>query len=115
MGPVGCPRSRARYKQDIAYLNEAELRAYRDQLLNMPLASYHYRSAPHSQPQLGFIIEDIEPSAAVSGDHVNLYGYLSMAVAAIQVQQAQIHALEQELRALREQVANADSESICAP
>ena len=61
------------------------------------------------------MIDDVEPSVAVSGDHVNLYGYLSMAVAAIQVQQSQIQALEQELRALREQVANPDSAPICAP
>src|SRR6185295_2111417 len=72
-GATMCPISRARYKRDIAYLDEAGLRTYRDQILNMPLASYHYRSAPESAPQLGFIIEDIEPSVAVSGDHVNLY------------------------------------------
>ena len=116
-GPGGCPISRARYKQDIAYLDEAGLRAYRDQVLNMPLASYHYRSAPSAAPQLGFIIEDIEPSVAVSGDHVNLYGYLSMAVAAIQVQQNQIEALERETRALRAQIAEPDSANanMCTP
>ena len=40
--------------------------------------------------QLGFIIEELEPSAAVRGDRVNVYGYLSMAVAAIQVQDQQL-------------------------
>jgi len=101
MQPGGCPISRARFKQDIAYLSEQELQDYHEQLMSMQLASYHYRTAPQSSPQLGFIIEDIEPSAAVRGDHVNLYGYLSMAVAAIQVQQRQIRALESELQALR--------------
>lgn len=114
-GLGGCPISRARYKQDIAYLDEAGLRGYRDQILSMPLASYHYRSAPHSDPQLGFIIEDIEPSVAVSGDHVNLYGYLSMAVAAIQVQQRQIADLEREVHGLREQVASEPPAVMCTP
>jgi hypothetical protein len=103
-GIGGCPISRARYKQEIEYLNEQQLRAYHEQLMSLPLASYRYRSAPET-PQLGFIIDDIEPSVAVSGDHVNMYGYLSMAVAAIQVQQRQIESLEQEVARLREQVA----------
>jgi hypothetical protein len=60
-----------------------------------------YKHAPAAGPQLGFIIEDIEPSLAVSGDQVNLYGYLSMAVAAIQVQQREIDALRLELSAMR--------------
>lgn len=47
------------------------------------------------------MIDDIEPSVAVSGDRVNMYGYLSMAVAAIQVQQRRIAALQRGLRRLR--------------
>lgn len=101
MRPGGCPISRSRYKEDIAYLSEPELRAFHAQLLSLPLASYRYKQAPGAGPQLGFLIEDIEPSVAVSGDHVNMYGYLSMAVAAIQVQQRQIEALQRELRRLR--------------
>jgi hypothetical protein len=109
----GCPLSRARYKQDIEYLTEPQLRAYHDQVMSLPLASYRYRTTPET-PQLGFIIDDIEPSVAVSGDHVNMYGYLSMAVAAIQVQQRQIEALEQEVTRLREQVA-AEPAPMCTP
>jgi hypothetical protein len=101
MGPVGCPISSARFKQDISYLGERELRDYHDQLMRLPLASYEYKHAAGAGPQLGFIIEDIEPSVAVSGDHVNMYGYLSMAVAAIKVQQQRIEALEREVRRLR--------------
>ena len=106
MGPGGCPISRARYKKDIAYLNEQQLRDYHDQIMSLPLASYRYKSAPEV-PQLGFIIDDIEPSVAVAGDHVNMYGYLSMAVAAIKVQQEQIENLQHELERLRTQVAAA--------
>ena len=97
----GCPISRARYKQDVSYLDDQALRRVHDRVLHMPLASYSYKHAPAAGPQLGFIIEDIEPSLAVQGDQVNLYGYLSMAVAAIQVQQREIDALRLELAAVR--------------
>jgi hypothetical protein len=114
MGPVGCPISRARFKEEIAYLNEQDRRDYHAQLMSLPLASYQYKQAPAAGPQLGFIIEDIEPSVAVSGDHVNMYGYLSMAVAAIQVQQEQIAALQRELETLRAQLP-AEADAVCAP
>jgi hypothetical protein len=100
----GCPMSRARFKEQIEYLTEEQRRAFRDQLLRIPLASYRYKHAPEAGPQLGFVIEDIEPSNAVSGDHVNMYGYLSMAVAAIQEQQHQIAELEREVAVLRARV-----------
>ena len=115
MGPGGCPISRARFKQNISYLGEQGLREYHDQLMSMPLASYRYRHAPGAGPQLGFIIEDIEPSVAVSGDHVNLYGYLSMAVAAIQVQQVEIASLRGEIDRLRSRLALTPEELVCGP
>jgi hypothetical protein len=110
--PRNCPVSRARYKRDIRYLGDAERAQVRDQLVQMPLAAYRYKSAP-DVPQLGFIIDDVEPSVAASGDHVNLYGYLSMAVAAIQVQQRQIAELEKEVHGLREQIGTDSSASMC--
>jgi hypothetical protein len=112
----GCPRSRARYKQDIAYLSSEQLDQYHAQLVRMPLASWRYRTPTDASPQLGFIIEDVEPSAAVNGDRVNMYGYLSMAVAAIQVQQGQIHTLEAELQAVRDQLAAVSMAApLCGP
>ena len=72
-------------------------------MLAIPLASYEYKSDPTATPQLGFILEDVEPSPATSGDHVNLYGYLSMAVNAVQLQAKEIEALKQEVAALRAQ------------
>jgi hypothetical protein len=104
MGPGGCPISRARFKEGIEYLTEQQRQDYYAQVMSLPLASYRYKHAEGAGPQLGFIIEDIEPSVAVSGDHVNMYGYLSMAVAAIQVQQEQITSLQRELEALRAQL-----------
>lgn len=98
--PQTCPISRARYKQEIRYLGDAERDQFHDQITQLRLASYRYKSAP-DVPQLGFMIDDVEPSVAVSGDHVNLYAYLSMAVAAIQVQDRQIKDLQRELERLR--------------
>jgi hypothetical protein len=112
--PVACPISRAKYKQEIDYLDAAGREQYHEQITRMPLASYRYKDAPEV-PQLGFIIDDIEPSVAVSGDHVNLYGYLSMAVAAIQVQDQQIKALEQQLEQMRAHMDDASSAAVCGP
>jgi hypothetical protein len=71
------------------------------------LATYRYRDAgPADRAHLGFIIEDVEPSAAVDAerDQVDLYGYASMAVAALQVQARQIESLQAELFALRREL-----------
>jgi hypothetical protein len=111
--PRTCPISRARYKQDISYLDEAERAQFHDQITQLRLASYHYKNAP-DVPQLGFMIDDVEPSVAVSGDHVNLYAYLSMAVAAIQVQDQQIKALQQQLAQVRASLDPASSQA-CMP
>jgi len=114
-GAGGCPRSRARYKEEIHYLDGQALARYHEQVVRMPLASYRYKQSAEGSDQLGFIIEDIEPSAAVSGDRVNLYGYLSMAVAAIKVQQQQIDTLERELAELKETRPQDPSAAVCAP
>ena len=111
----GCPISRGRFKKDISYLGQKELQTYHDQVMQIPIAAYNYKNMPGTGPQLGFIIEDVEPSVAVSGDHVNLYGYLSMAVAAIKVQQAQIDGLQRELEGLRADAPNASAAQVCAP
>jgi hypothetical protein len=106
MQPGGCPISRARFKQDIEYLGEAELKRYAEQVLDIPLATYRYRDDPSSRQQLGFIIEDVEPSLSVDDarDRVDLYGYTSMAVAALKVQGQELEALRQELRVLRARI-----------
>jgi hypothetical protein len=98
-----CPESRARVKRDIAYVSDADRRALHDAVVHLPLASYRYKIDPEGASHLGFIIDDIEPSPAARGDRVDLYGYLSMAVAAIQVQQQELDSLRSELQALRDQ------------
>jgi len=102
--PGGCPISSARFKRDIDYLSESELRELYGELRRFRLATYRYRAAgPADRQHLGFIIEDVGTSAAVDAKHdrVDLYGYASMAVAALQVQAAQIESLQAEVAALR--------------
>jgi hypothetical protein len=100
----GCPVSRAIYKKDIRYLSPTDLESYRDQLLALPLATYRYRQAtPESRLHLGFVIDGHESLVCVEPerDQVDLYGYASMAVAALQVQARQIDELKREIAALR--------------
>lgn len=108
LSPGGCPISRARYKHDIRYLETAELQRLRDEVVAMPLATWRYNhEGAAGREHVGFLIDDVEgtPAVAGSGDRVDLYGYTSMTVAAIQAQQQQIAALERELKALREELA----------
>jgi hypothetical protein len=97
-----CPISRRKYKEDIQYLDEPSLQALHDQLLGMRLSTWRYRNDPVSQ-HLGFIIDDVGagPAVAPDGEHVDLYGYISMAVATLQVQAQEIAALRAEVKALK--------------
>ncbi|TMA36263.1 MAG: hypothetical protein E6J75_10975 [Deltaproteobacteria bacterium] len=101
----GCPISRREAKDDIRYLGENDLRRLHDELMRFRLATFRYReNASHTQ--LGFIIDDVEPSLSVDPvrDLVDLYGYTSMAVAALQTQAREIEALRNEVEALRRQL-----------
>lgn len=105
--PGGCPISSARFKRDIEYLDEADLRRLHAELRRFRLASYRYRRAgPAGPTHLGFIVEDVGSSAAVDAEHdrVDLYGYASMAVAALQVQAKEIDSLRAEVSALRREL-----------
>ena len=106
--PGGCPISRARYKTDVDYVADGQLQSLHDELMTMRLATWRYKTEPPTaRPHLGFIIDDNPSSVSVdgTGDKVDLYGYTSMAVAAAQVQDRRIEALDKELRALREEIA----------
>jgi len=105
--PGGCPISRARFKKDIAYLDDAAVRAASDAVLRTRLATWRYTwEEGEGASHLGFIIDDQPGSAAVQadGEHVDLYGYTSLTVAALQAQHAEIEALRAEVAALRAQV-----------
>ncbi len=99
-----CPISRRAYKDDVRYLDDAERRRLHDELMDFKLATWRYKDAPAERRNLGFVIDDVEPSAAADRDHVDLYGYTSMAVAALQTQARQIDVLEREVAALREEL-----------
>jgi hypothetical protein len=106
--PGPCPISRAAYKQDIAYLLPGERAALAKRLLSFPLATWRYTADGAQGPvHTGFIIDDVEGSAAVApdGEHVDLYGYTSMAVALLQEQQVQLDQAQRDLGALRAELA----------
>ena len=55
-----------------------------------------------------FILEDVEPSPRTDSerDRVNMYGYASMAVAALQQHEEQIEVLRAEIATLRAALAS---------
>ncbi len=102
-----CPVSRREFKREIHQLNDDEVQRVYAQLREIKLTTYRYKGEPASDaPRLGFIIDDTASPYPVNpdGNSVNLYGYASMAVAAIQAQSQEIAALKAELARLRRQV-----------
>jgi hypothetical protein len=101
-----CPVSSRRAKRDIVYLTQAERRRIAEDLTRFKLATYEYRDpALAGRRHLGFIIEDVPGSPAVDrdGNMVDLYGYASMLVAAVQAQGEEIRKLKAELARLKRQ------------
>jgi hypothetical protein len=105
--PGGCPISRRKYKTEIKYLDAADVSRYADELSRVKLATYRYKGG--GPTHLGFILEDQEPSVSVDSarDMVDLYGYTSLTVAAVQAQEKKLAALQAELSALRTELAQA--------
>jgi hypothetical protein len=102
----GCPLSSRQFKDGIEYLDPAALEQLHDQTLRIRLATYNYKAA-YADPKpkrLGFIIEDNPASPAVDPAHdsIEMYGYLSMVVATMQVQEKEIASLKRELAATRQ-------------
>jgi hypothetical protein len=97
--------SQRRHKKEIDYLSPNDEQRLADELMSFRLATYHYNHDDASEPRrLGFIIDDVvTPSAAIAndGEHVDLYGYTTMAVATLQVQQQQIATLQQQVDELK--------------
>jgi hypothetical protein len=98
-----CPVSSRRAKKEIVYLGPSERQRLADDLARFKLATYEYRDpALAGKRHLGFIIEDVPGSPAVDrdGNMVDLYGYASMLVAAVQAQGEEIAKLKAELARL---------------
>jgi hypothetical protein len=103
-----CPVSRREYKKDIRYLSEEDRERLRSELLRIPLATYRYKTeGAADREHLGFIIDDIAPSAAVTanGERVDMYGYQTMAVATLQAQERELAELRREVAAVRRDLA----------
>lgn len=101
-----CPKSRAKFKSDVRYVDSAERQRLAAELLDTRLATYRYTAAGVNGPRhLGLMIDDQPHSNAVDAqrDMIDLYGYLSLSVATLQEQQKQIEALRLEVQALRTQ------------
>jgi hypothetical protein len=102
MSQFGCPISSRNFKDGIEYVSPEGLQQLHDQTLRFQLATYNYKpdvSDPGPR-HLGFIIEDAPPATPAVGwsqQRVDLYGYLSMVVATMQVQEKEIAELRREL------------------
>ena len=99
-----CPISQRQHKKNISYLSEMDRQRLNDELMGFRLATYRYKSESSSEREhLGFIIDDVAPSPAVleSGERVDMYGYQTMAVAALQTQATEMAKLRREVEVLK--------------
>ena len=106
--PSGCPRSLAKFKKDIQYLTDSQKADATRWLKETRLATWRYNWEDDAAPgHLGFIIDDQPNSAAVrpDGETVDLYGYTSLAVAALQAQQVELDVLRAEMVQMRVEMA----------
>ena len=104
----GCPISTRHYKEGIHYLSVDERRAAAAEALDTQLATYQYTIGDRD-PRLGFIIEDQpeQSHSVVHGkDRVDLYGYTSSTLAAVQVQQEEIRELQRLVQDLKDEVGH---------
>ena len=95
---MGCPKSRARYKTDIVYLDDAARQQFADEILQTPVTTT-CATSDHPQRQTGLAVP--AQVADPAHDMVDLYRYMTMGVAALQDQQRQLDALLAQVRALQ--------------
>lgn len=98
-----CPISLPERKVDIRILGGDEVASLGEALLATRLTTWRYEDDPARTPRLGFLIDVDAPPFAVapSGESVDLYGYVSLAVAALKRQQVELVRLRGDLDALR--------------
>lgn len=96
-----CPISRLEHKHDLALVTDDELVRLGDALLATPLYTWRYDDAPGAT-RFGFLIDESAPDFAVlpDGERVDLYGYTSLAVAALKRQRLELDALRLRLESL---------------
>ncbi|MCB9682080.1 MAG: tail fiber domain-containing protein [Alphaproteobacteria bacterium] len=108
----GCPISLRRYKRDVHYLTPDELGRVGQATRSLRLATWRYLwDAGDAPPRLGFVIDDdpTSPAVAADGQHVDVYGLASMAVAAVQAQQAELDALRARTVELEARLATVEA------
>jgi hypothetical protein len=106
----GCPISRAENKRDIEYVDAESRRSIHEQVMDMRLARYAYAGAlDDGRTHLGFIIDDDPSSPAVrpGAERVDLYGFTSMAVIALQEQAARLESLDARIGELERELGQA--------
>lgn len=93
-----CPISRVEHKHDLALVSDAELARLGEALLATPLYTWRYDESPGAT-RFGFLIDESAPDFAVlpDGERVDLYGYTSLAVAALKRQRAELDAMRLRL------------------
>jgi hypothetical protein len=101
----GCPISSRRLKDEIVYVSPTELEQLGHELVGIRLATFRYKQGDGKR-HLGFILEDSPniPASDVGRGQVDLYAYISMAVAALQIQARQIEQLEADIDALSNEI-----------
>ncbi len=114
--PGGCPVSTRKYKDGIEYVSSTELQQLHDETMGIRLATYRYKPqvADPGPTHFGFIIEDNLQTPAVDPmhDRVDMYGYVSMVVAAMQVQEKEIAELRAQVEAARHDAASCSKGSV---
>lgn len=109
----GGPRSRRAFKADVTYLDDAARAALHDALLGVRPATYRYVEDRPEVRRLGLILDDLsgEQRWVADGDRVDLYAYVTMAVAALQQQQRELDELRTRVEALERTLAAPSSRS----
>lgn len=106
--PGGCPISLSRYKSNIHYLTPAERHQRAQELQQLRLATWKYNFDPTGPTRLGFLLDDAQTSPLAikaDGKSVDLYGSLSLAIAALQEQQQEIVKLKTQVQGLKAELA----------
>lgn len=113
--PGGCPISSRRAKRDIAYLDADDVDALAAEALRTRLATYEYVDPGLAgRRRLGFILEDQGASYSVDPERsqIDLYGYTSILLAAVQAQERRIAELERRIAEAR---GDGAARAICSP
>ncbi len=107
LNPGGCPISSRRFKAAIRYLDASAEAGLRDDLLQLPLATWQYRDSPRKRRNLGYILQDAPqlPSSDLGRERVDLYALSTMTVAAIKAQQREMQVLRAQIAALQARCA----------